>query len=62
MTAKKRRRNVALRDWFAGMAMQSFISKASAFDVAFYGGADPAEWVATEAYAMADAMLKERER
>ena len=43
-------RNMTLRDHFAGLAMQACIAKGAPFDLA----------IADKAYAMADAMLKER--
>jgi len=42
---------IALRDWFAGLAMASLLGTKGGFD----------ECVATSAYEMADAMLKARE-
>jgi len=50
-------RDMTLRDWYAGMAMQGLTAN----------GADSSEadsgwnWFAGEAYSMADAMLKARE-
>lgn len=49
----KTKRNLALRDHFAGLAMQGIIIEAQ----------DPNfEWIAHTAYKMADAMLKRRKR
>ena len=49
---------MTLRDYFAAKAMQSIISKMDSAQYN-YTGAEP---VASDAYAFADAMLKEREK
>lgn len=45
----------SLRDWFAGLAMQSAIRQNTASEI-------PYKWVAQQAYRMADAMLEESKR
>ena len=59
-------RGMTLRDWFAGIAMQTIYGGTGAQQVADrdlrYDETNWAEIVASNAYAMADAMLKERER
>ena len=49
-----------LRDWFAGMAMQG-ISSIPLPSEAKQLGKNPAEWLAENSYAIADAMMKQRE-
>ena len=46
---------MTLRDWFAGMALQGFLSRSDAI------GMSLADALATWAYEQADAMLKARE-
>lgn len=50
VTAKVKYPGMSLRDWFAGMALRSCNHQGSV------------EWLASEAYRMADAMLAEREK
>ena len=45
---------LTIRDHFAGLAMQGYLS-------GYYSGGDSHEAIADEAYMMADAMLKARE-
>ena len=66
VAARANKENVALRDWFAGMAMQAIFGGVGAQDVANrddrYDETNWAQVVAANAYEMADAMLKERSR
>ena len=51
---------VSLRDYFAAAALQGNLAGQS-IDVGYYEGKDAWNKAAKDAYAMADAMLKERE-
>jgi hypothetical protein len=51
-------RDIALRDYFAGLAMQGLLATGADYEDDIHGSGW--NWVATAAYKMADAMLKER--
>lgn len=48
--------NIALRDWFAGMALQGVMSGVNMRDLTTY----MPDYAANEAYKIADAMIKAR--
>ncbi len=53
---------MSLRDWFASQALAGLASDGQAISQIAREGADPAAVTARTAYAMADAMLAEREK
>ena len=54
-----RQAGMTLRDWFAGQAASGICSSRDEAGVLLEHGY---EWIATEAYRVADAMLKERNK
>ena len=48
------RKNIELRDWYAGLAMQALVR--------VYGGVDKGELIAAEAFYVAREMMRRREK
>jgi hypothetical protein len=54
-------KDMTMRDYFAGLAMQTYIADKELIDMYCHLGKDVKQEVAVTSYMMADAMLKARE-